>query len=180
MDRKPPTVIASRSFLAWAQSSPGANGYTGAGLNYPYGIAIDGSGNVWVTNELGNSVTELGNTGTILSGASGYTGGGLGVPAGIAIDGSGNAWVANYLGSDVTELSSSGAILSGAFGYTGGGIHKPTGIAIDGSGDVWVTDTGYSSVTELVGVATPVITPIAAGLPSAPTANGSSTLGTRP
>jgi hypothetical protein len=158
----------------------GANGYTGAGLNYPYGIAIDGSGNVWVTNELGNSVTELGNTGTILSGASGYTGGGLGVPAGIAIDGSGNAWVANYLGSDVTELSSSGAILSGAFGYTGGGIHKPTGIAIDGSGDVWVTDTGYSSVTELVGVATPVITPIAAGLPSAPTANGSSTLGTRP
>jgi hypothetical protein len=35
-------------------------------------------------------------------------------------------------------------------------------------------------VLEFIGAATPVITPIAAGLPSAPTANGTSNLGTRP
>ena len=32
-------------------------GFDGPGLNRPFGIAIDGSGDVWVTNQEGNSVT---------------------------------------------------------------------------------------------------------------------------
>jgi hypothetical protein len=51
---------------------------------------------------------------------------------------------------------------------------------VDGSGNVWVANYGYYSVTEIVGAAAPVITPIAAGLPATPTADGSSSLGTRP
>jgi DNA-binding beta-propeller fold protein YncE len=31
----------------------------GADLNSPYGIALDGSGNVWVTNSGNNSVSEF-------------------------------------------------------------------------------------------------------------------------
>jgi len=97
----------------------------------------------------------------------------------LAIDGSGNAWIANWSSVNVTELSSSGSILSGASGYTGGGLDSPISVAIDGSGNVWV---GSSQVTlnELIGVATPVITPICAGLPATPTADGTSKLGTRP
>jgi DNA-binding beta-propeller fold protein YncE len=36
-------------------SPPG--GFSGAGLDRPYGIAVDDNGNVWVTNQAGNSVT---------------------------------------------------------------------------------------------------------------------------
>jgi DNA-binding beta-propeller fold protein YncE len=33
------------------------SGFTGTGLDHPFGIAIDNSGNVWVTNQGDNSVT---------------------------------------------------------------------------------------------------------------------------
>ena len=59
-------------------------------------------------------------------------------------------------------------------------MDDPYGIAIDGSGNVWITCYGGSTVTELIGAAAPVITPISAGLPTVPTVNGTSNLGTRP
>ncbi|AEU35977.1 NHL repeat-containing protein [Granulicella mallensis] len=162
-------------------SSTGANlsgaGFTGGGLGDPDGIAIDSAGNAWVAN-IGTSVTKLSNSGAVLSGPNGFTGGGLNDTLQLAIDGSGNVWVANLAGNSVTELSNSGAFLSGANGYTSTGLNEPFTIAVDGSGDVWVTNK--TSMTEIVGVGTPVITPIAAGLPVIPTANGSSNLGTRP
>jgi hypothetical protein len=37
----------------------GSNGYTGGGLNGPLGIAVDGSGNVWVANYKSKSITEF-------------------------------------------------------------------------------------------------------------------------
>ncbi len=76
---KSPAGIASGSYRnAWvANNAPGANsiseistddhptgtplsppgGFSGAGLDRPYGIAVDDNGNVWVTNQAGNSVT---------------------------------------------------------------------------------------------------------------------------
>jgi hypothetical protein len=36
-----------------------ATGYSGAGLSTPGGIAVDLSGNLWVTNSSDNSVTEV-------------------------------------------------------------------------------------------------------------------------
>jgi len=37
----------------------GSAGYQAAGISNPRGIAIDASGNVWITNFTGNSVTEF-------------------------------------------------------------------------------------------------------------------------
>jgi hypothetical protein len=88
--------------------------------------------------------------------------------------------MANLLGSTVTELSSTGTILSGTGFYTGGGLDEPYAIAIDSSGNVWVSNLVGKSLTEIIGLATPVITPIVAGLPVVPTTDGSSNLGTRP
>jgi hypothetical protein len=123
--------------------------YTGGGLNNSYGIAIDGSGNAWMTNENGNSVTEISSAGAFLSGTNGYTGGSLNQPREVAIDGLGNAWVANFGSNSVTEISSTGAFLSGPNGYTGGGLFEPEEIAIDSSGNAWVVSPNGSSVTEL-------------------------------
>jgi hypothetical protein len=105
-------------------------------------------------------------------------------PYSVAIDGSGNAWIANHNNpAGVSEFSNAGIALSPSTGYAGGGLKYPYAIAIDGSGDVWVSNIVSGSnetVIELIGLATPVITPICAGLPATPTANGTSNLGTRP
>ncbi|MFZ0392711.1 MAG: hypothetical protein WCF17_21805 [Terracidiphilus sp.] len=103
-------------------------------------------------------------------------------PTGIAIDGAGNAWIANYVDPGrVSEFSSAGVALSPSSGYTGGGgDYGGWSFAIDSSGNVWIPDFVGTDVYEFIGIATPVITPISAGLPATPTANGTSNLGTRP
>ncbi len=83
------------------QTVSGSSGYSGGGLSNPYGIAIDGAGNVWAANNGGNSnsVSEFNSSGTPISGSNGYVSNGLLEPYGIAIDGSGNVWVASDLSS---------------------------------------------------------------------------------
>ena len=46
-------------------------------------------------------------------------------------------------------------------------------MAIDGSGNLWVANFTGNTLTEFVGLAAPVVTPIAAGV-------ANNTLGTRP
>ena len=159
----------------------GSNGYTGGGLDVPYGIAIDSSGAVWITNN-GGADDKLSNAGAPLSGTGGFTGGGAAGARQIAIDGAGNAWTADFAYFTASEFSNSGVALSPSGGFQGGGaLYYPAGIAIDGSGNAWMINQGnLGSLAELVGVAVPVITPICAGLPATPTANGTSNLGTRP
>jgi hypothetical protein len=86
--------------------APG-NPIEGAGLNNPWGIAVDGDQNVWVANFGGRRLTELcgtepGNcpagkrkTGGAISPKSGYGFDGLVRNTGVAIDPSGNVWLAN-------------------------------------------------------------------------------------
>jgi DNA-binding beta-propeller fold protein YncE len=84
------------------------SGYTGGGLNKPVDLAIDGTGNVWVANAPGNSVSEFNSNGTAISGPAGYTANGLYEPTNIAIDCSGNVWVAesNYYLSELIGAAS--------------------------------------------------------------------------
>jgi PKD repeat protein len=158
------------------------NPYTVASLNDPREIAIDGSGNARITNlpetaGAPSNVTKLSSSGVALSGPDGYTGGGLHFPFGIAIDGSGDAWVTGGISSlgspSIVEFSNSGSILSGANGYADGRFDSSYFLAIDGSGDVWATNFAEGTVTEVIGVAVPVVTPLAAGVKN-------NTLGTRP
>lgn len=151
--------------------------YTLSGVTYPYAIAVDGAGNAWVPG-WNNTLSKLTNSGVVATGSP-FTGGGLNDPYALAIDGAGNVWIADQQGG-VSEFSNAGVALSGATGYSDGGLNQPYGIAVDGSGNVWVANYGYYSVTEIVGAGAPVITPIAAGLPTTPTSDGSSNLGTRP
>jgi streptogramin lyase len=142
-------------------------------LDNPWDVAVDGSGNIWVTNNSDSGVSKFSSsTGNPLSPASGYTGGGLssgslsgGGGTQIAIDGSGNVWLTNVVSVRLAEFSTAGAPLSPASGYTaGGGLENPDSLAIDGSGDVWIANAGTNSVTEIIGIATPVVTPLVANL----------------
>jgi streptogramin lyase len=152
------------------------SGITGGGISSPESIKMDSAGNAWVA-DYGGAVIEINQSGAFLSGTNGITGGGLAQPAGVSIDGSGNVWVANFTGLGITELSNSGAFLSGPNGFTSGHTGGSTDIAVDGSGDVWALSA--PGAVEIIGAATPVITPICAGLPTTLT-SGTSNLGTRP
>jgi sugar lactone lactonase YvrE len=124
--------------------------FTGGGLSAPTGIALDASGNAWVANAGGNSITGLTNTGTLLTGSTGYSGNNtiFGAQA-IAVDKAGNVWVADTLLSSVFKLTVSGGVVQSSTSYTAGGISGPSGIAIDSQNDVWVSNFAGGSVTEL-------------------------------
>ena len=109
------------------------------GSDAPYGIAIDGSGNVWVTNQGSNNITELSSTGSVLGSFPVSTS-----PTGITLDSSGNVWVISQDTNNITEFSSTGVVL-GTFTVSTG----PTGIALDGLGNVWVAGQDSDNVTEL-------------------------------
>ena len=161
----------------------GSTGYTTSGLTGAWSTANDSAGNAWVTNNgFTSSVYKFANNGTILSPLTGYTGGGLANPLAVAIDGAGNAWVTSDSVQTIdgtptsvgrmVELNSAGTILSGATGYFVISGNYPVGTAIDGSGNVWLV-MASNYVVELVGIATPVVTPLSVGLKN-------HTLGTRP
>jgi len=143
--------------------------YTGAELLSPYGIAIDASGNAWVTNEAGQSVVKLPSLSADFATAS-YSNGGLLAPRGISIDLSGNIWVANTGGNDVVKLNSLGVAQSGS-GYTGGSISSPVAIANDGAGNAWIVNFSGNSITELssTGTASGASPITGSGVLSAPT-----------
>jgi hypothetical protein len=125
----------------------GSSGYTGGGIQQPYGLAIDSSGNVWVANN-SNGLSKFSATGVAISGSSGYTGGGIAGAFYVAIDPSGNVWEVG--GSVLAEFNSAGVALSGSSGYTGGGLDYPRGLAIDASGNVWIGGDNTSNNSSLI------------------------------
>ena len=142
------------------QLSPTGNGDYGAavtvasGLNHPYGLAIDQSGNIFIalsgdqTSGNGTVVkaTPVGNGSwttptTVVSG--------LTLPKGIAVDGSGNLYIADSGNFAVKKV----LLTSGNYGTpstiadtsTNSSTFVPYGVAVDGSGNVFVADQGNSS-----------------------------------
>jgi sugar lactone lactonase YvrE len=153
----------------------GAGSYSGdngpanaANLSQPLGVAVDGLGNVYISDS-GNGRIRVVNatTGTIttfVGGASGTyfnAGTGSGVtlsPAGIAFDPSGNLYVAEPTQQIVVKVTSSGAASlfagvqtlggPGTAGYNGDNIqantaelNAPTSVATDRSGNVYIADS---------------------------------------
>jgi hypothetical protein len=121
---------------------------------------------VWVANYYGDSISQLASDGTVIS--SGYSDNGASIshPQGIAIDGAGHVWVTNYNGNSITELAGSatnspGQILSPAAGWAlDAKLNEGFAVAIDASGNLWVTNFETNTLTEIVGLATPVKTPL--------------------
>ncbi|MGP8251958.1 MAG: choice-of-anchor D domain-containing protein, partial [Terracidiphilus sp.] len=124
---------------------PSAQSILGSGFTYPNGVAVDGSGNVFVADSDEYAVYEI-------VAAGGYVtvntlGSGFFFPTGVAVDGSGNVFVADTSNSAVKEIVAAG-------GYTtvktlGGGFWSPQGVAVDGSGNVFVGDTYNDAVKEI-------------------------------
>lgn len=69
--------------------------FTNGGISVPFGVSIDGAGNVFVTNSSASasSISEFTNTGTAISGSTGYGSTAVAAPTNLDIDESGDVWV---------------------------------------------------------------------------------------
>jgi hypothetical protein len=131
---------------------------------FPYGIAADGSGNVWVLDTFNYRVQEFSESGAFLKafGSKGTENGQLGWASGLAFSG-GNLYVADS--SRVEEFSTAGAYLAqfGSSGAGNGQFHGLGGIASDPTtGDLYVSDT-YDNRVQVFSSAGAFITAFGSG-----------------
>jgi len=135
---------------------------TSAQLYHPAGIAVDGSGNLYIADSNNQRIRKVNASGIITTiagnGVVGYncnngvaTSLGLHDPTGVAVDGSGNLYIADSGNQCVRKVNSSGAMTTvagnGVASYSGdggpaasAGLSSPTGVAVDASGNLYIAD----------------------------------------
>jgi streptogramin lyase len=80
-------------------------GYAQGAFTGPTGIAVDGGGNVWVSDYLGAQIVELSQAGNVISPAGGFTSNTAIVgPFSVVPDGSGNLWTISWGSLNVVEF----------------------------------------------------------------------------
>ncbi len=109
-----------------------SSNFTGVFVNGPYGLALDASGNLYVTTN-NNSIEKFAPNGTDL----GVFATGLNLPGGLAFDRAGNLYVANFGGNTVRKFGPNGSDL-GIFAN----VIRPTGLAFDAAGNLYVANFG--------------------------------------
>jgi sugar lactone lactonase YvrE len=170
--------ITGAAALVWIMAGGAAGAQTiltlGSGFKSPEGVAVDGSGNVFVADEFSTAITEI-------LAAGGYTAvktlaGGFSHPQGVALDGNFNLYVFDDNGIKMAPA---------ATGYTtaapiGNGFSGADALAVDSAGDAVIGFLNESGVREASAasnymtvdqIATPGV-----GLPNAIALDGSGNL----
>lgn len=141
-------VAAPAGSIGFLDEWNGANG----GFSFAVGIAIDGSGHVYVADSEKNRVQKFDESGKFLGewGGSGTGPGEFQSPEGVAVDGAGDVYVVDLGNARVEKFDPSGTFLSqwGSEGVGPGQLKAPEGIAVDGSGNVFVVDAVNDRVTK--------------------------------
>ncbi|WP_400190935.1 IPT/TIG domain-containing protein [Hymenobacter sp. B81] len=157
---------------------------TSAQLNFPTGVAVDGSGNLFIVDRINNRIRRVSAaTGVITTvagnGTSGFSGDGgpatsaqFNAPFGMAVDGSGNLFITDAINHRIRKVSGATGIITtvagnGSAGFSGDGmaatsarLNLPQGVAVDGSGNLFIADGGNRCIRK-VSAATGVITTVA-------------------
>jgi DNA-binding beta-propeller fold protein YncE len=164
-----PSTVAAPTYSAQFGNSGSETEKLGA----PGATAIDGHGNIWVTDGSKNRIVEFSTTDkfTAAYGSEGTGADQFRSPAGIAINqNTGNIYVADKNNNRIEVLNSEGKFVSvfgwgvnnsggeaeicttscraGRSGSGSGEFSSPVGVAVDGNGNVWVVDEGNNRIEE--------------------------------
>lgn len=155
----------------------GIAGYAGDGgpalsakLNFPAGIAVDKSGNIFIADTYNNRVRYVESSSGHISnvagnGYFGYMGDGIGAgyaqmkhPLGVALDTAGNIYITDTGNNCVRQVRSNGFIYTlagtgGSFGFMGDGgqatdalLDQPATTMVDPAGNLYIADAGNNRI----------------------------------
>ena len=138
---------------------------TNAALNYPCGVAMDSSGNVFIADGNNHRIRKVDTNGIITTvagnGNNSYSGDGgaatnaaLYFPYGVAVDSMGNIFIADHNNHRIRKVETDGIITTvagnGSPNYSGDGgaanntgIYLPWGVAIDVRGNLLIADGNH-------------------------------------
>ena len=150
-----------------------------ARFDYPAGVAVDASGDIYVADQGNSTVRRISPTGTnwvvsTIAGLAGNYGSANGTngsarfynPAGVAVDLAGNVYVADQINSTirkVTPISSNNWVvttIAGTAGTTGSTdgtnsaarFYWPSDLGVDSSGNIFVADTLNHTIRKITPV----------------------------
>lgn len=140
---------------------------TAATFNQPYGIVIDKSGNLYVSEVNNHDIRKIAADGTVTTyvgnGQTGFVNGTgtavrLNFPSGLAIDADGTLYVADSGNNSIRRITTGGVTTTlagiGIAGAVDGDadsaqFSSPYGIAVDASGNVYIGDKGNNKIRKI-------------------------------
>jgi sugar lactone lactonase YvrE len=139
---------------------------TSARFNAPWGLAKDGTGNLYVADSSNNTIRKISTTQVVstIAGAAAQTGNndasGAGArfysPNGLGVDGLGVLYVADYANHMIRKVTTAGAVTTFAGSGTGGysdtapvKFNFPTDVALDLSGNAYVADSSNHLIRKI-------------------------------
>ncbi|CAB5154507.1 odd Oz/ten-m homolog 4 [Olavius algarvensis associated proteobacterium Delta 3] len=136
---------------------------TAARLNYPWGIALDGQGNLYFADQQNHRIRKIDRNGIITTvagnGSPGYSGDGgparqarMQWPNGISLDSKGNIFFIDYFHNVIRKVDTTGIITTvagnGEWDYYGDGgpataaaLMGPSDLEVDGFGNMFIADS---------------------------------------
>ncbi|MEI6715964.1 MAG: SUMF1/EgtB/PvdO family nonheme iron enzyme, partial [Verrucomicrobiota bacterium] len=140
-----------------------------ASFNYPVGVTVDASGNVYVADSSNNTIRQVTSAGvvTTLAGSAGLSGSTDGTASSarfyqagwVTVDVSGNVFVADRFNNTIRKITSDGVVttLAGSAGLSGSTdgtasaarFNNPLGVAVDSSGNIFVADNGNHTIRKI-------------------------------
>ena len=159
------------STLAGAAGSHGSADGTGGTARFwaPFGIAVDGSGNVYVADTGNNTIREITGNGIVstLAGLADHPGDKDGIgsnarfrnPWSVAVDGLGNMFVADMSNDTIRKITPTGVVttLAGQPGKSGNAdgfgsgarFNNPFAVAVDNADNVYVSDSANNTIRKI-------------------------------
>ncbi len=165
------TPSGTVSTLAGSPGSRGNQDGTGSAASFssPVGLAVDGAGNLYVTDAFNATIRKITPAAVVstVAGSAANRGGADGTgaaarfnyPNGVAVDTAGNLYVADTYNDTIRKITPNGVVttlagsagISGATDLTGSNalFNQPYGVAMDGAGNVYVADTGNGTIRKI-------------------------------